>query len=90
MTTLRAHFDGRVLVPTSAVNLPQGQLLEVDVRAVAEAPPGSPVEIARTLQSLPRLSSQDVAELERAIESSSIPPRDEDVFGGHGESKSNP
>jgi hypothetical protein len=30
--TLRAHFDGRVLVPHEQVDLPEGQTLEVDVR----------------------------------------------------------
>ena len=31
MTTLRVHFDGRVLVPDEPVDLPQGRTLEVDV-----------------------------------------------------------
>lgn len=36
MTTLRAHFDGRVLVPDEPVNLPQGRTLELVVREVGE------------------------------------------------------
>jgi hypothetical protein len=37
MTTLRAHFDGRVLIPEGPVDLPQGKSLEIVVRE-AEAP----------------------------------------------------
>jgi hypothetical protein len=32
MTTLRAHFDGRVLVPDEPVDLPVGKSLELVVR----------------------------------------------------------
>ena len=39
MTTLRAHFDGRVLVPDEPVDLPLGRSLEVQVREADEAPP---------------------------------------------------
>jgi hypothetical protein len=34
MTLLRAHFDGKVLVPTGPVDLPIGQELEVQVTPV--------------------------------------------------------
>ena len=36
MTTIRAHFDGRVLVPDQPVNLPKDTPLEVDVRTVSQ------------------------------------------------------
>jgi hypothetical protein len=36
MVTLRAHFDGRVLVPEGPVDLPQGRVLEVRVEEVGE------------------------------------------------------
>lgn len=41
MTTLRAHFDGKVLVPKGLVELPIGCELELQVTAVqpAEAAP---------------------------------------------------
>jgi len=37
MTTLRAHFDGQVLVPDEPVNLPQGQAYEVELREIDHA-----------------------------------------------------
>jgi hypothetical protein len=39
MTTIRAHFDGRVLVPDEPVNLPKNAPLEVDVRPMLESAP---------------------------------------------------
>lgn len=39
MTTLRAHFDGRVLIPEQPVDLPLGCSLEIDVRKVGELRP---------------------------------------------------
>ena len=32
--TIKVHFDGHVLIPEEPVDLPRGQVLEVDVRAV--------------------------------------------------------
>jgi hypothetical protein len=37
MTTIRAHFDGRVLIPDGPVDLPKDTPLEVDVRVPSEA-----------------------------------------------------
>ncbi len=37
MIVLRARFDGRVLVPMEPVDLPTGQLLELQVKPVDEA-----------------------------------------------------
>jgi len=39
MTTIRAHFDGRVFVPDEPVDLPKDAPLELDVRPALEAPP---------------------------------------------------
>ncbi len=38
---LKAHFDGKVLVPDEAVNLPINCPLELHVRPVSDAPAGS-------------------------------------------------
>ena len=38
MTTLTAHFDGRVIVPDTPVNLPVNQPLRVSVVTLAERP----------------------------------------------------
>ena len=37
MTTIRAHFDGRVIVPDEAVVLPLNEPLKVQVEAVGPA-----------------------------------------------------
>ena len=38
MTTLRMHFDGKVLVPEEPVDLPQHRPLEVQVRELETEP----------------------------------------------------
>jgi len=40
MTTLKAHFDGKVLVPDEPVNLPVGCALKVRVEPMRKKPPG--------------------------------------------------
>lgn len=44
MTTFRAHFDGRVLVPDEPVNLPTDRPLELQAREVPKAPTASTTE----------------------------------------------
>lgn len=39
MTTLKAHFDGQVLVPEQAIELPIGCILEVTVCPLAQSIP---------------------------------------------------
>jgi hypothetical protein len=39
MTTMRVHFDGRVLVPDGPVDLPVGRTLEIEVREPIEDEP---------------------------------------------------
>ena len=52
MTVLRAHFDGKVLVPTGPVDLPVGQELEIQVTPIEAEP-------QRTLlQKLAKLSEE--------------------------------
>lgn len=41
MTTLKAHFDGQVLVPDQSVDLPIGFPLEITIRPLALAVPRS-------------------------------------------------
>ena len=38
MTVLKAHFDGKVLIPDEPVNLPTNCVLEVRVEPVQKAP----------------------------------------------------
>ena len=54
MTVLKAHFDGKVLVPDEPVDLPVNCALEVHVQPVcATEPPSSPAPNAE--RPLPRL-----------------------------------
>src|SRR5688572_19783667 len=88
VTTIRAHFDGRVLVPVDPIDLPTGRLLEIDVREVSEtgseAPPGSPARLLQLMREPPHVSQEDVDELERAIEEAKLPVRFEGVFDDEG------
>jgi hypothetical protein len=43
MTTLTAHFDGKVLIPDGPVELPVNQALRVQVEPAA-APPAKPLQ----------------------------------------------
>jgi hypothetical protein len=55
VTVLKAHFDGKVLVPDEAVDLPVNRPLEVSVVAVDElAAPRKPLaRLAKRLAALP-------------------------------------
>ena len=55
---IRAHFDGRVIVPDEAVDLPVNQPLDLDVRQTPPAPNGLPDAgvIAERLQKLARVT----------------------------------
>ena len=44
MITLRAHFDGHVLIPDEPVDLPQNCALHLEVHPLAE-PPHSPMDL---------------------------------------------
>jgi hypothetical protein len=59
MTVLRAHFDGKVLVPSGPVDLPIGQELEVQVTPIqSHDEPTLLQRLAKLAESLP--SSPDV------------------------------
>ena len=82
-TTLRARFDGKVLVPLDPVDLPQGRVLEVQVREEAGAdgpPPGSRAALLQLMEE-PRIATpEDIDELERLIENGKLPVRHGGVF----------
>jgi hypothetical protein len=50
MATVKAHFDGKVLIPDEPVNLPANCAVELDVRPVGEKPLQT---LARRLEQLP-------------------------------------
>jgi hypothetical protein len=53
MTILRAHFDGKVLVPNEPVDLPIGQELELQVTAVPAAAPSVLQRLAKLAGEIP-------------------------------------
>jgi hypothetical protein len=55
MTVLRAHFDGRVIVPDEPMDLPEGSILEVQINSVRRpAPKRAPLaELAEMIDKLP-------------------------------------
>jgi len=61
VTTLKAHFDGKVLVPDEAVNLPLNCPLELHIRpvstasAASESPNGSGTALRRLASLAKRL-----------------------------------
>ncbi len=73
MTTFRARFDGKVLVPEGPVDLPVGRVLEVEVREPSELRPGSPELVLRLMREGPPIPCEDVDALERAIEEGKQP-----------------
>jgi hypothetical protein len=85
MTTLRAQFDGKVLVPVEPVDLQPGHLYELEVRE-PNPPRRSPQEILRSLDALPEVSLEDVQAMEAEIKRGEKSIQFEDPFarGGGG------
>ena len=80
MTTLRAQYDGKVLVPLDPVDLPQGKVLELRVQETAESAPGSPAAVIRALEA-PRIATpEDMDELDRSIAEARRPARQGGMF----------
>jgi hypothetical protein len=80
MARLRAHFDGKVLIPVGSVELPTGRELEIDVTDPGDPPRGSGAAILKALDGLPKLSKEDLDEWENAIEGGKLPVRNDGIF----------
>jgi hypothetical protein len=52
MATLKAHFDGKALIPDEPVDLPLNCALEIQVKPIKNGG-GSLAELARQLEKLP-------------------------------------
>ena len=81
-TTLRVHFDGKVLVPEQPVDLPIGQSVQVRIVELHQAAPnvGSPLAVLSALHAEPHVPPTDVAELERSIRDAQLPVRQTSPF----------
>jgi hypothetical protein len=85
-TTLRARYDGKVLIPVGQIDLPVGQEVQLQVVSDASGPPvvpppvGSGPAIVEAMAKAPHLSPGDVDELERLIEEGKLPVREEGIF----------
>jgi hypothetical protein len=83
-TKLRAQFDGKTLIPLDPVDLPTGQVLELEVREDIDAATGlrkgSPELLLKVMGQLPKLTKADTDELERMIEEGKMPVRYDGVF----------
>jgi hypothetical protein len=78
MTTVKARFDGRVIIPEEPVRLPTDRAFEIQVpTAEVEADedrPGSPRALLRAVQSLPPIPHEWIEEFQRGIDEASQPP----------------
>ena len=78
--TIRARFDGRVFVPLGPVELPNDQVVELEVREQTVPPKGSPAAILQALRDMPPLEPGDIEALERSIEEGKLPVRNAGMF----------
>jgi hypothetical protein len=80
MARLRAHFDGKVLVPLDRVDLPTDRVLDIEVTDGGQLKRGSPGLVLHALHQAPHVPATDVDELERAIDTARLPVSYDDVF----------
>jgi len=80
--TIRAQFDGKVLVPVEPIDLPAGQVVDLDITPVQEPPLGSPARLLQAMHKAPHIPKEDVEELERLIEEGKLPVRYDGIFDG--------
>jgi hypothetical protein len=76
MRTLRAHFNGKVLVPEEPVDLPQGRSLRFQVLdEVTPHPTESTATLHEFLQGPSRVTKEDVDALEQSLREGKLPVR---------------
>lgn len=81
-TTLRARFDGKVLIPLDPVDLPIGADLDIAISERADSARGSPAALLRAMGTPPHLNPGDAEALERAIGEGKLPVRTAGAFDG--------
>lgn len=89
MTTLKVHFDGRVLVPEQPVDLPIGKSLEVKIGNIAVPITASTenktvAQLLAVVKAPPHVTAEDAAELDRSIAEIRTSVRPSGVFDDSG------
>lgn len=80
-TTLRARFDGTVLIPLDPVDFPVGTELDIEARERSGGPArGSPAALLRAMSAAPHLEPGDADALEQAIGEGRLPVRAAGAF----------
>jgi len=78
---LKGKAKGSIVELEYPLPYPDGQLLSVSVRVLAEEPePGSPDAVRQAMHEPPHLASKDVDEVEKAIEEGKLPVSSESIF----------
>ena len=80
MKTLRARFDGKVLIPIGPVDLPTGRVLDLEVSDPAEPQRDSAEALLRAIDAPPHLTQDDIDALNRSIEEGKLPVRESGAF----------
>ena len=79
--TRKGVIRGKTIELNEPLPLPDGQSVVVEVEPLqASVPDGSPASVLRAIQALPRLTSEDVDELMRAIDAGRMPVRSSGIF----------
>jgi hypothetical protein len=81
-TKFRAQFDGKALILLEPVDLPTGQVLEIEASETeVPLPRGSRELLLKIMHEAPHVTPEAVAEMERMIDEGEIPSSDENIFG---------
>lgn len=79
--TYKGIAKGNTIELEEQLPFPEGQPVTVSVELLtSQHPPGSPATILEAISQLPHLDPEDVDALERAIEESRLPIREERLF----------
>lgn len=71
MPKIRVRFDGKAFIPEESVQLPIGEIVEIQLPALPAKKTGSPAGLLEAMGRWPKLPPEDIAEMERLIEGGS-------------------
>ena len=83
--TYKGIAKGKIIQLEEPLPYSEGQVISVSIEPFRpDLRPGSPAAILKVLRDLPHINTEDVDELEHAIEQGKLPVRTQGVFGGEG------